>query len=274
MKLDSLVSVIIPTKNSAKHLRVVLEKVFAQSYEKLEVLIVDNDSSDGTRQIAQEFNTQVLNKGPERSDQKNFGVSNSRGEYVLILDSDCELEKNVIKECVELCQGGADGVMIPLRHKGSGFWVKAKNLERICYDGDDDLESPWFIRRSAFKKVGGFNTNLVAGEDWDIAYRLRKEGYILVRNRSVMHHNLDNYSVKDAFIGKFYYGRKLNKYLQVGNENVRRQIPFFRTAYIRNWKRLLSHPLLTLGFIFLKFVESAAVLIGLVYERIFSTKRK
>lgn len=261
-------SIVIPTKNSAKYLYKVLRSVDKQTYETTEIIVVDNYSADKTVEVAKKWGARVYTQGPERSVQKNFGVAKAKGKYVLMLDSDCELEKGVLSECVALCEDGLDGVMIPLRHKGEGFWTKSKNLERICYDGDDDLESPWFVRRGAFRKIRGFDEGLVAGEDWDLSYRLRKAGYKLARNKSVMHHNLGRYTVKEALIGKYYYGKRLVLYLSKGHKNVGKQLPFFRKAYLKNWWRLLAHPFLTFGFMYLKFVESVAVVVGIFHESV------
>lgn len=264
---NPLVSVVIPTKNSTRYLELAFKSLLNQVYRNLEIIVVDNNSSDSTKKMARKYTHHVYNKGPERSSQMNYGVSKAKGEYILILASDCELEPNVIKECVKLGERGLDGVMIPLRHRGKGFWTEAKAFERECYDGDDDLESPWFIRRSVFKKVDGFDESLIAGEDWDIAYRLRQARFKLGRNKSVMHHHLGTYSIPDLLRKNFYYGKNIFHYLSKDNKNVSKQLPFLRKAYLRNWKRLVRHPVLTTGFMFLKVLESLAVAMGVVHVR-------
>src|SRR5579872_2969104 len=95
-----LVSVIIPTRNSQEFLELLLKSIKNQSYRNIEVIIVDNNSSDKTKEIARKYTDLVFNKGPERSAQRNYGVSKSKGDYILFLDSDMELTKDVIKECV------------------------------------------------------------------------------------------------------------------------------------------------------------------------------
>ena len=71
------VSIIIPTKNSSKTLEYTLKSVISQSYKNIEIIVVDNNSSDNTKQIAKAYNARVYNFGPECSAQMNFGVKKS-----------------------------------------------------------------------------------------------------------------------------------------------------------------------------------------------------
>ncbi len=95
-----LVSVIVPTYNSAKFLEACLMSIKKQSYANVELIVVDNNSTDNTTEIARKFTDKVFNKGPERSAQVNFGVTQASGEYVYKVDSDFVLGINVVKECV------------------------------------------------------------------------------------------------------------------------------------------------------------------------------
>ena len=83
---NGLVSVIIPTKNSAELLTKCLDSVISQSYKNLEIILVDNNSSDKTKEIATEYTNLVFNQGPERSAQVNFGVTKASGEFVYKID--------------------------------------------------------------------------------------------------------------------------------------------------------------------------------------------
>ncbi len=97
---EPLVSVNIPTLNSAATLAYCLEAVRLQSYKNLEVIVIDSFSSDGTPIVAKEHGAKVLSaKGLLK--QRLTGIKASKGKYILLLDSDQVLEKNAIKECVE-----------------------------------------------------------------------------------------------------------------------------------------------------------------------------
>jgi len=259
-----LVSVIVPTRNSANTLEICLESVHAQTYPHVEIIVVDNHSTDSTQEIAARYGKLYI-KGPERSAQKNWGSKQSRGTCLLFLDSDCELELTVIEECVSLCQEGASGVMIPMEHVGQGFWAEVKKLERQCYLGDDSLEAPWFFTKTAFQAIHGFDEDLVGGEDWDIARRMRESGYNNIERSSAgLKHHIGHWQFWKELKKRFYYGQTMKMYLQKNRHSAIRQIPFFRSAYLRNWRLLTSHPFLTIGLFVLKFLETVFVGAGVL----------
>lgn len=92
--LEPLVSVVIPTYNRAYCLRRTLESVFAQTHRRLEVLLVDDGSTDGTAALAEEIGRneprlrylRQANAGVCAA--RNLGLETARGEYIALLDSD------------------------------------------------------------------------------------------------------------------------------------------------------------------------------------------
>src|SRR3990167_7520433 len=99
---NPLVTISIPTYNSAKSLRKCLEAVKKQTYKNLEVIIVDKNSRDKTVAVAKEFGIKNIriNKG-SLLESRYEGAKNAKGKYVLILDSDQILEKDAIVRAVE-----------------------------------------------------------------------------------------------------------------------------------------------------------------------------
>src|SRR5690554_5923098 len=94
-----MVSVVITTRNEERNLRNCLLSVRAQSYpqERIEIIVVDNNSTDRTVEIAREFTPQVFTMGPERSAQRNHGIiEKARGDVVLYLDADMILAPETI----------------------------------------------------------------------------------------------------------------------------------------------------------------------------------
>jgi glycosyltransferase involved in cell wall biosynthesis len=81
---NPMVSVVVPTCNSAKTLDICLKSVKEQTYPNIEIILVDNSSIDNTREIAEKYG-KVFIKGPERSAQRNFGARQSNGEYLFFL---------------------------------------------------------------------------------------------------------------------------------------------------------------------------------------------
>ena len=102
MKNDlPLVSVIIPTKNSSQFLEECLLSIKDQTYKNIEIIVVDNNSTDNTKKIARKYTDKVFNQGPERSAQVNYAVTQAKGEYVYKVDSDFILDTNVVMQCID-----------------------------------------------------------------------------------------------------------------------------------------------------------------------------
>src|SRR5438093_11547332 len=92
----ALVSVVVPTRNSAPFLDVCLGSIRAQTYPAVELIVVDNHSSDNTLSIARRWTDRVFTQGPERSTQRNYGARQAAGEYLLFVDSDMVLSAKVV----------------------------------------------------------------------------------------------------------------------------------------------------------------------------------
>ena len=96
-----LVSVIVTTKEEQQHLPDCLNSIQNQIYKNIEIIVVDNNSIDKTKEIAKTYTDNVYNKGPERSAQRNYGIKKAKGKYIIYLDADMRLQPNLIEECVK-----------------------------------------------------------------------------------------------------------------------------------------------------------------------------
>ena len=263
MSNRSLVSVIISTKNEEGNIRNILESLKRQIYKNIEIIIVDNNSTDGTKEIAKEYTEKIYNRGPERSSQRNFGVEIANGEFVFISDADMILTPKVIGECVNEISPKEDvgGIIIPELSIGQGFWAKCKALEKSFYVGVDYIEAARFYRKKVFQELGGFNINMLGGEDWDLSQRVAKR-YKIGRINSYIYHNEGKLSLLKTMQKKFYYGKHFNKYLDKNRnlENVKQQINTFKrfVLYLSHPIKLFKNPILGFGMLFMKFCEFGA----------------
>src|SRR6185437_10379377 len=112
---NPVVSVIVPTKNSAATLEACLQSIKEQTYCPIELIVVDNHSSDTTQEIAKQFTDMVFVQGPERSPQRNLGARKASGHYLLMIDSDMELDGKVVEACISAVSTDSDisAVIIP-----------------------------------------------------------------------------------------------------------------------------------------------------------------
>ena len=127
--MNNLVSVIVTTKNSSATLTSLLESIKAQTYKNTEIIVVDNNSTDPTKTIAEKYTKKVFNKGPERSAQRNFGAHEAKGEYLFILDSDMELTPRVIEDAVRTARKtGVRALVVPEKTVGEGWLVRVRQF--------------------------------------------------------------------------------------------------------------------------------------------------
>lgn len=261
-----LVSTITPVLNGEQYIGEKLNSIRNQTYSNIEMIVVDNFSTDKTVEIAKQFKATVYLKGPERASQSNYGVKMAKGRYVFITGCDVLLDLDYIEKCVKCCEeGGYDAVYTSVKAKITNFWSKVKGLERDSYIGDDFIESARFFRREVFLKLGGFDTSLAMhADDYDMQRRLNEAGYRTGRINAFETHIDEIDSIKEVFLKSFYYGMCSLGYIKKHQGYAAKQLMPVRSAYLRNYKMFLQHPLLTLGLILFKFVQYTSATTGLL----------
>lgn len=273
-----LVSVIVPTRNSQNTIDACLKSIKNQNYEEVELIVVDNNSTDKTKEVARKYTKLVFNKGPERSAQRNFGALKSRGKYVLFIDSDMELSRNVIKDCISLVESYKvskvdkvlGGIIIPEESFGEGFWAKCKALERSFYVGVDWIEAARFFSKKVFIEFKGFDEELISGEDWDLSQRVEAK-YLILRIKSFIYHNEGRLTLFKLLSKKLYYGGKLNNYSykKTNSEIFTKQLSIISRykLFFSNPKKLFANPILGIGMLSMKTCEFAIAGLGYFLRR-------
>jgi glycosyltransferase involved in cell wall biosynthesis len=258
-----LVSVVIPTYNSQKTIRQCLRSIQSQSYEKIETIVVDRYSTDETKQTAGNFNAKVLLLNCERSAAKNFGARKANGEFLLFVDSDMELHSDTIEECVELCtEKNFDAAVIPETNVAIGFLSKCRRLERELYNTDRNFFlMPRFFRKKTFLNVSGFDEKLVTGEDFDLARRYEKQGYLIGFANSSIKHLEGELSFTKIVLKAHYYGKSFTSFFSKEPKLVLRG--YCPTRFAWNIKRLLKQPICLAGLVTIKVFEYVAYLTGI-----------
>lgn len=272
-----LVSVIVPTYNSEAVIGACLQSIQDQTYPQVELIVVDNYSTDQTPHIAAEYTQYVYQKGPERSAQRNYGAKQAKGQYVLFIDSDMRLTPEVVAACVNTItekQKTLLAITIPEESIGTGFWAQAKRLERQLLLGVDWLEAPRFFPKKIFAAFHGYDETNTGTEDYDLPQRIKMRygNSSIGRITSFIQHNEGHLSLLKTMKKKFYYAEHLQSYTQKQENKqyykkqaslVNRYMLFFSQP-----SRLFQNPVLGIGMLFLKTMEFTAGGMGLVVGKI------
>lgn len=263
-----LVSVIVTTRNEEAVLGDLLRSILDQDYTNVEAIVIDNGSSDRTKEVAALYTRNVYDKGPERSVQRNYGVERSHGDFLLILDADMRIPPNVISDCVRTALEDCDvkGIIVSEQSFGANFWARCRALERSCYVGDETIEAERFFDRQAYLSIGGYDPDLWGGEDWDLSQRFRAK-FRYGRVTSMILHNEGRLSLVKVMRKKFYYAPAAARYAKRHRAIALRQANLLvRPAFLRSWKRLVAHPVLLLGILVLKSLEMLAAAAGIAWS--------
>jgi glycosyltransferase involved in cell wall biosynthesis len=225
-----LVSVIVPSKNSASTIGRCLESIRRQEYKNLEVIAVDNFSKDDTVRIAKEAGATVYVHGNERSSQINYGVERSHGEFVYRVDSDLVLDSDVIAQATRKClEHGFDGIVVrTVSDKNRSVWGLIHSLEQGNYYTREDNVAVTFLSRSAFLMLGGFDEELVAGEDYDLHNRFVARGLRYGRIDAKELHLGEPLRLLDVAKKHYYYGRTIRPFVRKNARSALRQLGFVR----------------------------------------------
>jgi glycosyltransferase involved in cell wall biosynthesis len=189
-----LCSVVTPAYNAEAFVGEAIASALAQTYRPLEIIVVNDGSTDATAEVLAGFGSQITvleqeNAGPSRA--RNRGVAAARGEVVAFLDADDLWEPTRIARCVELLDGRPDlgmivadafliegGVRTPHRVYRDRYPAPFPEPDRQLYAvaQQNFFLSSVLVRRSLFEAAGGFDESLWRSEDYDLWMRLLLTG--------------------------------------------------------------------------------------------------
>lgn len=143
MKKDVLISIIVPVYNAGSSLDKCVNSILNQTYNELELILVNDGSTDNSKKICEEYvkkdkRVKLINKengGPGSA--KNAGIENAKGKYIGFVDSDDYIENDMYEILYNLCvENNADISMIAFNKVINGKIIKLKNFagETIIYD--------------------------------------------------------------------------------------------------------------------------------------------
>lgn len=258
-----LVSVVVPVKDSIRTIEACLRSIRAQTYPAVELIVIDNFSTDGTWEVARELAHHAEQAGPERSAQRNLGIERANGPWVLWIDADMELPPTIVERAVHAAlDEGADGVFIPEITVGDGYWTACRALERTCCVEEIWVQSPRLVRTDYLRETGGFLESLSGTEDAELRTRMIADGRSLAWIPDLIVHDEGRMSLGFIWAKRYYYGRGLKKYRAEHPGALSVQAGSAVGAYRKHWRRLAAEPTVAAGVIFLRAGELAAYGVG------------
>lgn len=189
-----LISVIIPTYNRCEKLKMAMESVLTQTYENIELLVIDDGSTDNTHEMIEGIADERVkyirlphNMGAAAA--RNEGVRLAQGEFVAFHDSDDLWLPEKLEKQMNYWNNHPECSMIYCAYL---FYVdnneyRTPDMDRGNLEGDilrylllrNSIGTPTMLmRKHCFEEVGGFNTSLHCLEDWEFAIRFAESFYI------------------------------------------------------------------------------------------------
>ena len=194
------VSVVMPFYNQSAFVEEALQSVQTQTYKNIELIIVnDGSTEDGAQTFLRKYESSTIkvfhtaNKGVAAA--RNFGIAQSTGEYILPLDADDYIHKDLIKTAVEVLNNQANisivrtGVQYVGENTGTYFLPSYSRQGHL-------LQNLFFntslMRRSAMLAIGGYDENFVDGwEDWDMFLRyVNDDSEVFSINQAYLYYRL------------------------------------------------------------------------------------
>ncbi|HRZ96311.1 MAG TPA: glycosyltransferase family A protein [Paludibacter sp.] len=182
---NELVSVIIPVYNMENFIDATLNSVLASSYRPLEVVVVDDGSTDNTGAIVTEFAAKNPNIHYFRQENKgvaaarNYAVSLTKGEYILPVDADNMISKEFISKALAILLAKPEvKVVVPKAEffgDKSGEW-KLPLFSLKLLARKNMIDTCAMYRKTDWVRIGGYCEEIIAREDWEFWISMLKEG--------------------------------------------------------------------------------------------------
>ena len=180
--IEPLVSVIVPAYNRAAYLAQAIDSVLAQTYAQREIIVVDDGSTDGTGEMAAGYGARIhLIRQPNAgaAAARNFGIAQSRGPLIALLDSDDRWRPEKLARQVPLFADPRVGLVHGAIHsfRDSDGAAISDFFPGLNFDVHDLLSYPGLctqtlvFRRQIFDRAGPFDSTFRTAEDWEWTLR-------------------------------------------------------------------------------------------------------
>lgn len=239
--MNSRVSIIVPIYNSERYLSKCIESLLSQTYKRMEIVLIDDGSSDRSREIISKYAARYKNIKAILQDQnqgasiaRNTGIDNATGEYLTFVDADDVISPNMIEELVDVALEHESDIVTCLFKTfaddirfvdNNDSVIEAIGTEKFLVEvmyGQKLDSGPWakLIRRG-FVGDKRFDERLIIGEDLDFICNI-----LYKQNANI------------ALVNKAMYGYRLHQDSLMAQEYSDLYLQYFRT--INKWAEKLN----------------------------------
>lgn len=212
------VSVLIPAHNEEEYIGGCIASVLKTGWprDRLEILVIDNCSTDSTAKQARKAGADVLHAPTGRIGAvRNVGLWAAKGEFIAYVDGDCEVPPKWLETAIGLLQSNANvgAVGGPCLSPAEGTWVQrsiapSEADSGVIHPTKAIATSSFITRTSLIRDAGGFDETLVSGEDDDMSNRIQDRGLVLVSASDchIVHHGYPP-TWREIFKKEIWHGR-------------------------------------------------------------------
>ncbi len=204
------ISVVIPVYNGGAKLLECISALTALKYSTLEIVVVDDGSTEDIASVADQVGARVLrlsrNSGPAAA--RNWGARHTRGDIIFFVDADVVLAPDAIERVERVFQEQPSVAAVfgsyDAKPKAPGLVSQYRNLLHhfVHQNGESEASTFWAgcgaIRREVFEAIGGFDQErfrVPSIEDIELGYRLRQAGYRIFLDKSIQGKHLKRWSL-------------------------------------------------------------------------------
>ncbi len=227
------ISAVVPTYNSEKIIKECLDSLIAQTHPFDEIIIVDNASTDRTREIINNypFKKILLEKNMERCVSRNTGWRAAKNELVAIIENDSVYDKNWVEKALECIENGADAVVDRRAVYKPSTFISRMNDEFFnvrMLKNKYEPYSAWVFKKRILEELGGYDEGQVGFEDMELGRRLLKRGYrIAYQPEALSCHAGEPATLKQELKRSWWFGVRAHKYYSKYPE----EIPYARFIF-------------------------------------------
>ena len=199
--MEEMVSIIIPTYNREKYIARAVQSILRQTYDRYEIIIVDDGSTDNTPEIIQKLKEKEsriryikLEQNQGASHARNVGMQEAKYDYIAFLDSDDEWLPNKLElQMRRMLESSEETGLVFCRMSGitrdgkTRYITPHQDIEKEICEGNifsrllraNVIGTPcMLVRRKCLEQVGGFKESLTCLEDWEWVLRIAKNWLI------------------------------------------------------------------------------------------------